>query len=599
MHTLTSKRVTKFSRDFGFEGPKAEQFERYVAANYLHQYLRDDVHMIERTLMSGGNDEGIDIAAVIVNGVIVFEPDEIDDLIFEQALNSVKVVFMQAKTSESYNSKLIAKFLHGVESVTHRAMSPNEINLPPRLTDLAALIDHIAENGDMFKDSRVPCELYYVTTSSHDGRDALSELQVQQALNRIRQIGVYTEDLELRAHGHEEIAAKQKERHGPQNVRFNFEKHQAIPATERVNEAYIGLILASELMNLLKDDTGEIRPGIFDDNVRLDLGPENEVNERISGTLKSAKRAQFPFLNNGLTIVASDLRNTGGRFSISGYQIVNGGQTSHQLIRWSRTADVIDSPELMSNLWIPIKIVSSSDPTVRTEIAVATNLQTAIGSSDIQASSQVAKDVEEFFEQSGVDGLRYERQSRGAPIDFARTRVVTTPELNRAVAATLFGDSARAIGSSKELEREDSYVWDEYPVEAYYYAAWIIYRIDRYFGRTPTMTTLKAAKYHIAMMVSALVNPNLMPLFDETDAIRVGRTLKTSHNLNFKVSGASRSTDIENSIEAAMAFAAKEFAAPLSQGRSLRKDDVRSRRSQDNLRQMVKAPITSSVSGPF
>lgn len=84
MHTLTSKRVVKFVRDFGFAGNEAEQFERYVAANYLFQYVRDNVDLIERSVLGGGSDEGIDIAAVVVNGKIVFEPEEIDDLIAEQ-----------------------------------------------------------------------------------------------------------------------------------------------------------------------------------------------------------------------------------------------------------------------------------------------------------------------------------------------------------------------------------------------------------------------------------------------------------------------------------------------------------------------------------
>ncbi len=73
--------------------------------------------------------------------------------------------------------------------------------------------------------------------------------------------------------------------------------------------------------------------------------------------------------------------------------------------------------------------------------------------------------------------------------------MVTTPEFNRAVAATLFGESSRAIVSPKDLEAEGSFVWGDFPVEMYYYAAWIIYRIDRYFARTPESTTLKAAKY--------------------------------------------------------------------------------------------------------
>lgn len=588
MHTLTSKRVTKFARDFGLEGPETELFERYVAANYLFQYLRDDVDSIERSVLGGGNDEGIDIGAVIVNGRVVFEPEEVDELISEQTANSAKVIFIQAKTSESYDSKLIAKFLHGVEAVTKYAMKPGSIALPPRLVDLANLIDRIAESGDKFQDSRIPCEIYYVTTSPNDGKSAQAELQITEALGRIREIGVYSEGLKLRTHGHGELAAKQKERHGPQNIQFNFEKRQTIPATERVSEAYIGLISAIEVMKLLKDESGDIRPGIFDDNVRLDLGPHNTVNGRILGTLQSGEREHFPFLNNGLTIIATDLRGLGDRFFISGYQIVNGGQTSHQLIRWSESDEVRNAPHLMADLWIPVKIVSSSDPGVRTSVAIATNLQTAIGSTDIQASSQVAKDVEEYFTQSGTDGLRYERQNRGAALEFARTRVVTTPELNRAVAATLFGESSRAIGSPKDLEVEGSFVWGEYPVEIYYYAAWIIYRIDRYFARTPESTTLKAAKYHIAMVVSALVNPELVSIFEDADIEGTSKKLKNPKKLKFRVMEKALSGQIEAAIVTAAALAADAFEAPLSEGRSLRRDDVRSRRSQEALLEKTK-----------
>lgn len=597
MHTLTSKRVAKFARDFGFEGPESELFERYVAANYLFQYLRDDVDSIERSILGGGSDEGIDIGAVIVNGQVVFEPEEIDELITGQTGNSAKVVFIQAKTSESYDSKLIAKFLHGVEAVTKYAMKPGSIELPPRLVDLASLVDRVAESGDKFQESRIPCELYYVTTSSHDGKAAQAELQITQALSRIRDIGAYSEGLKLRTHGHEELAAKQKERHGPQNIQFNFEKRQTIPATERVSEAYIGLIAAIEVMKLLKDETGQIRPGIFDDNVRLDLGPQNPVNARIMATLRSGEREHFPVLNNGLTIIATDLRGLGDRFFISGYQIVNGGQTSQQLIRWSESDEVKNAPQLMADLWIPVKIVSSSDAGVRTSVAIATNLQSAIGLTDIQASSQVAKDVEEYFAQSGADGLRYERQSRGAALEFARTRVVTTPELNRAVAATLFGESSRAIGSPKDLEVEDSFVWGEFPVETYYYASWIIYRIDRYFARTPDSAILKAAKYHLAMVVSALVNPEFVELFEGGDVEATSRRISRPKKFKFRVTESAFSEQIESAIAAAAELVADAFNGPLAEGRSLRKDDVRSRRSQEILLEKVKAAVAKRTSG--
>lgn len=583
MHTLTKKRVNKFAKDFGFEGSESENFERYVAAMYLYQYLKDYPEAIEKSVLGGGQDEGVDIAAVVVNNTLVFEPEEIDELISERGANSAKVIFIQAKTSEGFNSKLIAKFLHGVESITKSAMDRGSISLPHRLVDISILIDRIAENGDKFSDTRIPCDLFYVTTSSQGGDSARSELQVTQAMDRIASIGIYTDTLNLKLQGHEDIAAKQRERFGPQNIKFNSDKNQAIPASEGVEEAYIGLISPVELMKLITDENSEIRPGIFDDNVRLDLGANNAVNRRIAETLHSEDRQHFPFLNNGITIVATELRNSGGRFFISGYQIVNGGQTSHQLVRWACSAQVRDNPSVLQDIWVPVKIISSSDPQVRTRIAVATNLQTAISASDIQSSSTVAKDVEEYFEQSGNEGLRYERQRRGSGIQFARTRVLSTSDLNRAVASTLFGDSSRAIGSPKTLDANNSSIWDDYPVEAYYYAAWIVYRIDRYFGRNPESNPLKAAKYHIAMAVSLQLNNSLSGAFEAHSNEAASQIVRRTKGLDFSVDGERRQRQIEDAIYKSITIAGSVFRDVLLSGRSLRKDDVRSRKSQEEM----------------
>ena len=347
MHTLTKKRVSKFSRDYGFEDlSESDQFERYVAANYLHKYIHDDPDLIDRCVLGGGGDEGVDIAAVIVNGSVMFEPSDIQEAIGDQQINTARIVFIQAKTSTSFDSKLISKFLHGVESITQYALDPTSIALPPRLADIALMIESIVENGDKFNEMRTPCDLFYVTTSNNDGKDSLAELQVTRAIDRIRDTGVYADNLEIKTQGHEDLSSKQKERFGPQNIKFRFERNQALPATDRVSEAYIGLIPASELMILLCDESGEVRPGIFEDNVRLDLGAANPVNGRIMGTLTSPDRDIFPYLNNGLTVIARELRNAGEKFIVSGYQIVNGGQTSHQIMRWANSPQVRQKSEL-------------------------------------------------------------------------------------------------------------------------------------------------------------------------------------------------------------------------------------------------------------
>ncbi|WP_315304052.1 AIPR family protein [Rothia dentocariosa] len=600
MDTLTERKVKDFAKEFGFEGSTSENFERYIAATYLYRYLKDDVDKIENTVLGGGADEGIDIAAIIVNGQIVFEPAEIDLLIEDSPANSARIVFIQTKISEKYDSKLISKFLHGIDLVTTHSMdlskenkddSPKKSALKnSRLKDVSFLIDKIIANIEKFSSEKIPCDIYYITTSGKEGLSAKEESQVKKALQRIDDYGLYS-DLDVKLHGKKDIAIKRDERRGPRNIKFNFEKRQTIPDTDKIEEAYIGLVSAKDVINLLLNEEWEIRPGIFNDNVRLDLGSKNSVNAKIMDTLKSDDRGYFPFYNNGLTIVATELKSTGDKFQISGYQIVNGGQTSHQLIRWAKWAKLQKGEQelesLLSSLWVPVKIVSSKDASVRAEVSVATNLQTPIGATDIQGSLPIAKQVEEYFSLSGSEGLRYERQISGAGIDFTKTRVVTTKDLNRAVAAAVFGESSKAISDAKSLEVEDSFVWGDYPVEMYYYAAWIVYRIDTFLRTNAEFSNLKPAKYHIAMMVSCMLNPKFITLFDSSDTESIGGILRKNKEIKFEIDEIGSKDTLNEFIKASSIIIQKEFLDIL-QDRNLRRDDVRGLQHQKKLLSLVR-----------
>lgn len=591
MHGLTRKKVERFGEVYGFEGPVERIFEHYVVSVYLYRYLNDDPQQIEGVVIGGGNDEGIDAAAVIVNGQLVTEPSEIDDLIEGNSSNTAKVIFIQAKTSEKYDSKLIAKFLHGVECVSSAALASSEdADLPPALADVADMIGTLAGHMDSFESTRIPCELLYVTTSSTQGEEAKKERQVLNALARINGLELYQDGLDVELEGFNQLAEKQKERQGPHRVKFNFNKRVTIPDddVDEVQEAYIGLLTAKDVLQLLLNE-GEIRPGIFDENVRLDLGSKNPVNREIAKTLDSAQRTEFPFLNNGLTIVARELENSGDRFYASGYQIINGGQTSNQIIRWATRPEVGADSELLEKVWVPVKLIAAERSDVRRKAAVATNLQSAIGSVDIQSSLPKAQEVEEFFAQSGSDGLRYERQAREKELTFTKTRVVNTSELDRAVASVVFGESSQAIGSPKELEAETSYIWGDYPAEMYYYAAFVIYRVDRFIARNPSYAVLKAARYHIGMMVSAMVIPDLVAIFEQPKSSSNKLKLPSESKFTGLHSGGDLYGKIEKAIEEAAAIVAERYADVLETGRSLRKDDVRSNTQQVELLNIAKS----------
>ncbi|MCV7415939.1 AIPR family protein [Mycolicibacterium litorale] len=576
--------MRSFSERNGFSGESSYLFELYVASVYLQRYLGGDVKLLDDVVIGGGDDEGVDVAAIVINGEIILDPGDVTGALEDRDDNDVRAIFIQAKTSEKFDTKLIAKFLHGVELCTNAAAKRSRIPLDSGLSQTVAILEAVIENIDRFRTTRIPAEMYFVTTAKQPSEEAASETQVVCAINRLRDLDVYSDDLILKLHGRNEISAKEKERKGPQNIEFRFPRKQSIPEVDGINQAYTGVLQASELIKILWDGEG-MRSGIFDDNVRLNQGNENRVNQRIYSTLTSENRNMFPFLNNGVTIVARSLTNVADRFSMSGYQIVNGGQTSHQLVRWFQSLDADQKSgedSLLTSVWIPVKLIETSDSDIVSEVTIATNLQTSIAQADIQGSTQDAKNVEQYFEQSGQDGLRYARQSGVTedPVGFTRLRVVTTTDLNRSVASCIFGESWRAIGSPNELTAQDSYVWGGYPVPLYYLSAWIVYRIESYFRRYRDnfeLQALKAAKYHIAMLVAA-------KCFPEVEKIHANyRDQKAMNAVAQKGSTGNWKEKIEESIESCVSIVGKYFADVTAQGRSLRKDDVRARKVQQDL----------------
>lgn len=589
MDILTESKMHAFSERNGFSGSQSDLFELYVASIYAQRYLGNDIKLLDDIVIGGGDDDGVDIAAIVVNGDIITDPSDVVTSIEDRDDNDVRAIFIQAKTSEKFDTKLIAKFLHGIELCTNSAAKRSTIPIGSGLSQVVAILEAVIENIDRFRTARIPVEIYYVTTAKQPSDDALRESQVVSALNRLRDLDVYNHDLGLKLQGKNEISAKEKERKGPQNIEFRFPRKQSIPEVEGINQAYTGVLQASELLKLLYDGEG-FRPGIFEDNVRLYQGDENKVNQRIYATLQSGNREMFPFLNNGVTVVARNLTNVADRFSISGYQIVNGGQTSHQLVRWYKSLEASKGSrdELLESVWVPVKIIETLDADIVSEVTIATNLQTSIASADIQGSSQDAKNVEQYFEQSGQDGLRYARQSgvTAEPVGFTRLRVVTTYDLNRSVASCIFGESSRAIGSPNELTSEDSLAWGGHPVPLYYLAAWIVYRIETYFRRYRDnfqLQALKAAKYHIAMLIAASSFPEVENIY------RNPQDQKSMTSVAKKGSTGNWKDVIENNIESCIGVVGEYFGDVVREGRSLRKDDVRARKVQMDLLEALHA----------
>lgn len=245
-----------------------------------------------------------------------------------------------------------------------------------------------------------------------------------------------------------------------------------------VDNAVVALVKAKDFVDLVvRDETGKIRSGIFDQNIRDFEGLSNPVNQKIRQTIESkASKSRFGIMNNGITIVAKDMRPAADSYILRNYQIINGCQTSNVLNQIREQLD--------ENVLLQVRLIQTTAPDVLNDVVEATNSQTSVPPYQFLANSKLAVETQEFFSSYPEDPhfrLHFERRkSELVHADVSSTRIVTIQDLARTFGAVFLEEphtvarapnQAFAVFSEKLFKDEDS------PM-LYYTAAFAHYRLQ-------------------------------------------------------------------------------------------------------------------------
>lgn len=217
---------------------------------------------------------------------------------------------------------------------------------------------------------------------------------------------------------------------------FPLITHKAI---SKGDSCYICLVELGEFFKFI-DDGGVPRASMFEANVR-DYNGDVSVNQGIAATLALPEdpSVDFWWLNNGITIIASDAGSNGDLFQITDPMIVNGLQTSYELHKYLN-----DNKNRSDKRTILARIIKTTKPESVDRIIKATNSQTKIPSVWLHATEEIHRKIE--IALKGV-GLFYDRRknhyrNQGVP----PKSIVTLPYLAQALAAIVLRrpDDARA-----------------------------------------------------------------------------------------------------------------------------------------------------------
>ena len=227
---------------------------------------------------------------------------------------------------------------------------------------------------------------------------------------------------------------------------YSLEVEQMFP----YGGSFICLVRLDRFADFITDENKELRQHMLEPNVRDYNGANNKVNGEIRATLHAGTSEEFWWLNNGITILAEGCTFGAGKLQITGPELVNGLQTSHEIFRYFTAYPVEDKRTIQVRVILP-----PNDP-VRRRIIKATNNQTPVNPLSLHANDDIHFDIEEVLRLLNIfyDRRRGEHRRKKRPV----SQIVSMTDLAQVVIATALRspDQARAR-PKKRLDSDQGY----------------------------------------------------------------------------------------------------------------------------------------------
>ena len=513
---ITKALVDEFLHGADMPATDAPQdFERFTAFVTVSPQI-DAAIDYENVMTGKGNDTGLDAIAIVVNGELVTDPDEVDTLAGTASALDVNYIFVQAETTTTFSTQKVGQIAYGVKDFFSESPTLRRNDVVSAAADVSR---KLLENARLFRNHNPTCSVFYATAGRWSD-DSDMNARLKSAQQDLDELNLFSKVQFLAVDARELQRRYQSLRAGIEKE-FTFQNRVALPEMDRVAESHLGYIQAKDLLTVLADQDGNIMPSVFYENVRDFQGPKNAVNAEMAATLKTDVRGRFALLNNGVTIIAKSVRQVGTRFVIQNFQVVNGCQTCNVL--WSERDSLDDSVQ------VPLRLISTDDEDVIGAIIRATNRQTEIKEEQFFATSDYLKQLEMYFDSAPQERRLYlERRSKqhaNSPVE--RTRIVPFNSLVRSFASVVLHDPHRATRNYKQVLARipEEILNPAHRPSLYLASASALYRLEFLFRNGVLDRRLSAAKYHLLLASRLIAAPNVPSHLNGRDAERWAKGL--------------------------------------------------------------------------
>lgn len=517
MNEIVKSYMEDFKQNEGFDNTLSDSiaFEYFINYLVVKKDFSDDFN-IESIHTGGSNDIGIDGVAIVVNKEVCSLNDNIEEFLKDKQKLDIDFIFIQSKTSTSFDNGDLLKFLHGVEYFFNEDKNEKENKNKNIFLKIKKAIYDKATSFSSHPNLHIK---YAYNGKKNNMQDC--DMHIKKFKNTFASKSIFSE-INIDILDCNDIQAMYKEITLNIEKEINLEKITTLPKINNIQEAYIGIIPLTEFVRLISNDNNKIIKNLFYDNVR-DYQGDTSINIGIADTLKYSSM-YFGLCHNGITVISKNLRKVGDKFYLRSFQIVNGCQTSHIVMQ---NIDTL-SEEDKAKVFIPIKIIISQDDNILNSIIVAANTHNEIKRESFEALNQFHKSLEEFYnsKRSSSCQFYYERRSKQYSHDntISKKYIVSLADQIKAYLSMFYNNPhsthrhyGKLLNSYKNkigmFENKNN---NEY-FDLYYISGVFLKKVDLFFYEGKINQKYKPYKYHILFICKLLLSKKLSNKLNMTE----------------------------------------------------------------------------------
>lgn len=367
----------------------SDYFEFFSASQILkNQGLSDDE--VDNGIVGKGLDGGCDSIYLFLDNLLI-TPDVVEHISAPKD-SILEMIIIQSKKNTSFGEDAVMKW---------KTISGNLLDLSKTTTDFTARYNaDVLEAFTTFRDtytrlitSRVKLKFrfYYATLASELHPNVIQ--QAEELKDTIK--GLFPNAVVEVTFVDSDTLFDMYNAVIENRVNLKFADIPISPNQKN----YIALVDLKSYFNFIVNDEGDVRKSFFDSNVR-DYQGKNNVNSSISETLRRADDNDFWWLNNGVTVLASEATLVNNReLQIVNPEIVNGLQTSMEIYNYfSENREALESEKRS----ILLRIIVPDNEESRDQIIFATNNQTNIPKATLRVTDSIHLQIEMYFKSRGL-----------------------------------------------------------------------------------------------------------------------------------------------------------------------------------------------------